>query len=152
MLKTFIQKSYNKGFFHLLSANALVQLVAFMSQLFVAGILIPEDIGRIKIIQTYLTIFVILGSLGFNSSTLKLCSEKRSVEEKESIFRSAFYLTLFATLTLYIILFICNSLNLFFTDKIIINIFPLGMIPVMTSSLFLVFILGESSFDASHSR
>ncbi len=49
--------SDKRGFFHLLTANLLIQVVAFASQLFVAGILSPEDIGRIKVIQTFLSVF-----------------------------------------------------------------------------------------------
>jgi O-antigen/teichoic acid export membrane protein len=139
MFKEILHKGYSKGYFHLLTANALIQLVAFASQLFVAGILSTEDIGRIKIIQTYLTIFTILGSLGFNSSTLKLCSENRSEAEQMSLFKSAFYLTLFSTFALYILLFILNYLQLFSSDKVFISIFPFGMLPIITSSIFLVF-------------
>lgn len=71
-----------KGFFHLLSANLLIQAVAFASQLFVAGILSPEDIGRIKFIQTLLSVFSIFAGMGFSASTLKLCSENRTETEK----------------------------------------------------------------------
>jgi len=74
---TILQNIRQKGFFHLLSANLLIQVVAFFSQLFVAGILSPDDIGRIKVIQTFLSIFSVVAGMGFSSSTLKLCSENR---------------------------------------------------------------------------
>ena len=82
-IKIFLRKIQEKGFFHLLSANILIQIFAFASQLFVAGILSPEDIGRIKIIQTYLSVFSVIAGMGLNASTLKICSEGR--EHKENI-------------------------------------------------------------------
>ncbi|MEI8085006.1 MAG: hypothetical protein WCG93_02195, partial [Paludibacter sp.] len=65
----FFQNVREKGFFHLLSANLLIQFFAFASQLLVAGILASDDIGRIKIIQTYFSVFIILAGMGFNAST-----------------------------------------------------------------------------------
>lgn len=140
MLKAVLIKSYKNGFFHLLSANAFIQLVAFASQLFVAGILSPDDIGRIKIIQTYLAIFSVLASLGFNSSTLKFCSENRPKEEQISLFKSALFLTLISSVTLYFILVILNKLHIFSIDKVFIILFPIGIFPIITSSIFLIFI------------
>ena len=67
-IKKILSDSHQKGFFHLFSANVMIQLFAFASQMLVAWFLLPDDIGRIKIIQTYLTIFLIAGSLGFNIS------------------------------------------------------------------------------------
>jgi O-antigen/teichoic acid export membrane protein len=87
-----------KGFFHLLSANVLIQLVAFASQLFVAGILSPEDVGRIKIITTFLSVFSIIGGMGLNASTLKLCSENRSEAKQRNFSVPAWCLRLFPPL------------------------------------------------------
>jgi O-antigen/teichoic acid export membrane protein len=93
----FLRNIRQKGFFHLLSANILIQLFAFVSQLFVAGILSAEDIGRIKIIQTYLSIFSIIAGMGFNASTLKICSEHKSKQQLSEYFNSAFVFTLISS-------------------------------------------------------
>lgn len=129
-----------KGFFHLLSANMLIQIVAFASQLFVAGILAPDDMGRIKIIQTYLSLFSIIAGMGFNASTLKLCSENRTLSEKTSLFRYAMFFTLITTILLYIIILILNSFSLFSSDKLIQWLIPLGLFPIISNSLFMVFV------------
>jgi O-antigen/teichoic acid export membrane protein len=129
-----------KGFFHLLSANLLIQVVAFASQLFVAGILSPDDIGRIKIIQTYVSIFSIVAGMGFNSSTLKLCSENRSKEERNSIFQSALFFTILSTISLYIIILVLNFFSLFSSDKLIQWLIPLGLFPIISNSVFMVFV------------
>ena len=134
------RKFHQKGFFHLLSANVLIQVVAFASQLFVAGILAPDDLGRIKIIQTYLSIFSIVAGMGFNSSTLKLCSENRSPAEQNSLFKSALYFTILSTLSIYFIVLILNYFQIFSKDKLIIILIPLGLFPIISNSIFLVFI------------
>lgn len=139
-LKKILQNFRQKGFFNLLSANMLIQVVAFAAQLFVAGILFPDDIGRIKIIQTYLSIFSIVAGMGFSASTLKLCSENRSKEEQTSLFRSAFFFTLISTICLYIIILILNIFSIFTSDKLIQWLIPLGLFPIISNSLFMVFV------------
>ncbi len=129
-----------KGFFHLLSANLLIQIFAFASQLFVAGVLNPDDIGRIKIIQTYLSIFSIIAGLGFNVSTLKLCSENRTEEERKPLFKSALIFTLLSTVFLYLVIIGLNLFHIFSTDKLIQWLIPLGLFPVIINSLFMVYV------------
>ena len=141
------QNIRQKGFFHLLSANLLIQVVSFASQLFVAGILSPDDIGRIKIIQTYLSIFSIVAGMGFNSSTLKLCSENRTTEEKNSLFESALFFTIFSTVSLYLIILILNIFDIFSSDKLIQWLIPLGLFPIISNSVFIVFV---SYFQATN--
>jgi len=135
-----LRNIHKKGFFHLLSANLLIQVVSFASQLFVAGILSPDDIGRIKIIQTYVSIFSILAGMGFNSSTLKLCSENRTDKERGSIFQSALFFTITSTISLYIIILIINKFGIFSSDKLIQWLIPLGLFPIISNSLFMVFL------------
>jgi len=144
---TIFQNIRQKGFFHLLSANLLIQVVSFASQLFVAGILSPDDIGRIKIIQTYLSIFSIVAGMGFNSSTLKLCSENRTTEERNSLFESALFFTIFSTVSLYLIILILNIFDIFSSDKLIQWLIPLGLFPIISNSVFIVFV---SYFQATN--
>lgn len=139
-LLTLVRYVNDKGFFHLLSANFLIQVVAFASQLFVAGILSPEDIGRIKIIQIFLSVFSIIAGLGFNASTLKLCSENRTKIEEQRIFRSAVIFTISSTLILYVIVLILNAFSIFSADKLIKWLIPIGMFPLISNSVFMVFI------------
>ncbi len=135
-----------KGFFHLLSANMLIQFVAFASQLFVAGILASDDIGRIKVIQTYLSVFLILAGMGFNASTLKLCSENRSLDEQNTLFRSALLFTIISSISTYIIVLVLNSLSIFSSDTLIKWLIPIGLFPIISNSIFMVFV---SYFQAS---
>ena len=139
-IRNILDNINKKGFFHLLSANLLIQVVAFASQLFVAGILSPDDIGRIKIIQTYVSIFSIVAGMGFNSSTLKLCSENRTPEERNSIFQSALFFTILSTISLYIIIVVLNFFGIFSSDKLIQWLIPLGLFPIISNSVFMVFV------------
>lgn len=134
LLKNF----FKKGFFHLLSANVLIQLFAFASQLFVAGILSPDDVGRIKIIQTYFAIFSIIAGLGFNSSTLKICSETRTEEETAKYFINGFLFTIISSTSVYLTIIILNHFRIFSTDKLITALIPIGLFPLISNSLFSV--------------
>ncbi len=136
----FIKNIAEKGFFHLLSANFLIQILAFGSQLFVAGILSPDDIGRIKIIQTFISIFSIISGLGLSASTLKLCSENRSKDEQLKLFGTAILATFISATSIYAIIIIINIFGIFSTDKTIQYLIPLGLLPIIFNSIFLVFV------------
>lgn len=137
-LRQFIEKIRLKGFFHLLSANVLIQVTAFASQLFVAGILSPDDLARIKIIQTYLAVFSILAGMGLNASTLKICSEGKSSDENRRYFNTAFFFTLLSSFIVYLLLLIINHLGLLTPDQSIQLLIPLGLFPLISNSLFMV--------------
>ncbi|WP_094244680.1 flippase [Aeribacillus pallidus] len=95
------------GFIHLLSANILIQIAGFGGQIFLTRILSVEDIGTIKILQSYLNILVIIASLGLNTSVLKLCSENINEKDRISIFNVSVIFTLISSL---ILIFIVNKL------------------------------------------
>lgn len=139
-IKELLKSFYNKGFYHLLSANALIQIVAFASQLLVAGIISPDDLGRIKIIQTYSALFIIVAGLGFNASTLKLCAENKDTNNQHIFFSSAFWLTFISSTGCYIIAITLNYFNLFSKDTNISYLIPIGFLPIIETSLFAVFI------------
>jgi len=136
----FLKKIEQKGFFHLLSANLLIQVFAFASQLFVAGFLSPENIGRIKIIQTFFSLFLIIAGMGFNASTLKICSENRPQNENAGYFNSALLFTFISTVFVYISILIINVFNLISHDELIRKILPLAMLPLMSSSILALYL------------
>ncbi len=137
-IKSLLKNFLDKGFFHLLSANVLIQIFAFASQLFVAGILSPDDVGRIKIIQTYLAIFSIIAGMGFNSSTLKLCSETSSEKQSSKYFADGFLFTIISSSAMYLIIILLNYFKVFSADQLIIALIPLGLFPLISNSLFAV--------------
>lgn len=139
-IKLFFKNIFDKGFFHLISANILIHVFAFASQLFVAWILSPEDIGRIKIIQTYLSIFSIIAGMGFNSSTLKICSEGKSHADNSVFLNSALLFSFISSTLLYSIILLINSFGLLSSDQLIKALIPIGLFPIISNTLFMVYI------------
>jgi len=123
-IKEIIKDTYSKGFFHLFSANSLIQVIEFGSQFFVAWILLADDIGRIKSFQSFSSIAVIIAGIGFNSSILKLCSEKETpLIEKQVLFSAGIKATLlFSFLTLITILGL-SKFNFISNDSITNRLF-----------------------------
>lgn len=115
---------HNKGFFHLFSANTLIHVIEFGSQLFVAWILLADDIGRIKSLQTFASVGVIIAGLGFNTSILKLCSEKNvSDNEKQTLFASAIKTTLLFSFLTVLLGIVLSYFNLISNDTLTNNLF-----------------------------
>lgn len=139
-IKSQITENSSRGFFHLLSANVLIQAVAFASQLFVAGVLSPDDVGRIKVIMTFLSVFSVIGGLGFSGSTLKLCSENRSQSEVRQLFSAGVLFSAFSTIAFYLLALLLNAFGIFSSDKMIQWLIPMGLFPLITNSLFMVLI------------
>jgi len=125
-----LQNSYHKGFFHLLSANIFIQISGFASQLLVSWLLTPKDIGIIKFLQTYSNLFSILATGGLNTAVLKLCSEKRELNEKIVIYKTSLkYMLLFFFLAAFSLL-ILLSFNIL-TYDIKIKYYFLIYIPII---------------------
>ncbi len=132
-----------KGFFHLLSANFIIGFLGFGSQLLVAKFLTPIELGQIKAIQSFIGVGAILAGFGFNTAILKLCSEKRSSEERAFIFKQNFYYTIVPIL-LVLAGFVCLAkFGLLSPDKTINKWLPLYMlvIPALVyTSLIMVYL------------
>ncbi len=77
--------------------------------------------------------------MGFNASTLKLCSENKSDNEKYKLLYSGVVFTLVSTLFLYLIVLLINVFGLFSKDHLITLLIPLGLFPLVSNSLFGVF-------------
>lgn len=123
-LNNILNDIHSKGFFHLFSANSLIHLIEFGSQLLVAWILLADDIGRIKSLQTFAAVGVIIAGLGFNTSILKLCSEKNVTDdEKQTLFASAIKTTLLFSFFTVLLGIVLSYFNLISNDTITNNLF-----------------------------
>ena len=139
---TEIQNIAKKGFFYLFATNGLIVVIGFVSQLFVAGILDPIDIGRIKIMQTYIILASLLGGFGFNTSLLKLASEQRSEEEKVDLLHLSMLVATVSFLLLYLVLFFLSKTSLISNDPKIARLFPyyaLFLLPLNIQSMQLAY-------------
>jgi O-antigen/teichoic acid export membrane protein len=104
--------------------------VGFGSLLLIAKFLTPIELGQIKTMQSYVEVATIIAGFGFNTAVLKLCSEKRALEEKSYIFRkNSFYNVFFIMLTL-LVLFLLSKFNLLSADPIINNWFIIYMLTI----------------------
>lgn len=84
-----IRKLYSKGLFHLFTARFLTQFLGFGSVILVAKFLTPEELGGIKLIQSYTAIFIVLAGFGLSSGLLKVCSENLEEDKKQTILEVA---------------------------------------------------------------
>ena len=130
-----IRNVANKGFFYLFTVQGLIVVIGFANQFFVAGFLDPTDIGRIKIMQTYLNLAALICGLGFDTSLLKLASEDRTDDEKKKLYQTAFVVSLFAFILIYSILYFINLAGWISTDNVISRIFPLYLLFLFPLSL-----------------
>lgn len=131
-----------KGFFYLFAVNGFIYIIGFVSQLFVAWILDPADIGRIKIMQTYIGLAALLGGFGFNTSLLKLASEQRSEEEKVDLLHLSMLVATVSFFLLYLILFLLSKTSLISKDPKIARLFPyyaLFLLPLIVQSMQLAY-------------
>lgn len=115
-----IKGAFKKGFFHLLSANLLLQISAFGMQIFLTRILSVEDIGRIKVLQSFNAIIIIIAGLGINTAILKLCSENIDLSEKNKIFINGVKLNIISSAIVIPIVFLL-SFNKLISSDILIN-------------------------------
>lgn len=129
-----------KGFYHLLSANFLVKFFGFSSQLLVAWILTPEDMGRIKVMQSFMSVFIILAGFGFNESIIKLCSENVDKKEKFYLYQKGVFYTLPFQFVTFILILILINFELLSKDEVINSVFIIyafGLLLLPLNSNFL---------------
>lgn len=133
----------SKGFFHLFSANVFIYLFSFASQFFVASFLTVEQLGQIRILQTYLSFAVLFSVFGFNTSVVKLCSEDRKSGEVRFLFRKVLGYVAVTSIIACVVVAGLNSSNLISGDKeikyyfyiLIISIIPQAYDNIFTSYL-----------------
>lgn len=106
----------DKGFFHLLSANVIIGLLGFGSQLLVVKFLSPTEIGQIKVLQSLVGVATVLAGFGFNTSVLKLCSEQRSEAEKITLFRRNLTYAIIPTIVVIVAMSIAAQAGLLSPD------------------------------------
>jgi O-antigen/teichoic acid export membrane protein len=77
------------GFLDLLSASFAIQFLGFGTLVLIPRFVSPEELGALKVIQSFVSLFAIFAGLGFNTAVLKLCSEPRPEPERQSILNEA---------------------------------------------------------------
>jgi O-antigen/teichoic acid export membrane protein len=138
-IQTLLLSIKDKGFFHLFSANFFINFVGFGSQFMVAWLLTPIQLGEIKIMQTYIAVAALFTTFGFNTSTLKLCSENRQDGEKVFLFNKALKYVAICLCIIFPLLILLIKFGFISNDLEIIKYFPyfsLSLIPLTFSGIF----------------
>lgn len=107
------------GVIHLLSANFMLQIVGFGIQIFLVRILSIDNIGRIKVMQSFIAIATIVAGLGGNTAILKLCSEDIDISQKKIIFINGVKFNFITSLVVLVICILCSFTNIYSADNII---------------------------------
>ncbi|HDR8049641.1 TPA: oligosaccharide flippase family protein, partial [Bacillus cereus] len=129
-----------KGFVHLLSANFLLQIAGFGGQIFLTRILSVEDIGRLKVLQSFLSNLTIIAGLGLNVAILKMCSEKISIQQKQRLFEDGFKVTAIFSVLITLLTLIIAGFGGFSSDIQINNLMKIYafQIPFLSISAYFV--------------
>ena len=144
-----IKKAVKAGFLHLLSANFLSQMLGFLSLLVVSKILAAEEVGAIKVIQSYLAIGQTIACIGIPSAVIKYCAEDRESEERQYIFQKGLLISGAASLVMVVLLALLAHLNLISQDEIVVKWLPLyalTIIPNVCFSVGLIYLQAIKSF------
>lgn len=125
-----------KGFFHLLSANFLTQFLGFGTILLVTKFVSPTELGQIKIIQSYIGIFVIIAGFGLNTAILKYCAEKFTNEERKGILKYSIKKSIITTAISYLLLIILVFTGIIkFPNEIVLWVIVYGLvIPILVAT------------------
>ncbi len=109
-IPSIVGKVRRVGFFELLSVGYLTKFLAFGTTLLVAKFLSPAELGNVKVLQSYISVFTIFAIFGLNTAVLKSCAELQENEEKEKVLRLAVgRAVLAAALSLVVIVALCFS-------------------------------------------
>jgi O-antigen/teichoic acid export membrane protein len=117
-------KLARKGLVELISANFMMQFVGFGLLIFLPRFVSEADIGRIKVLQTYTDLLVVIAGLGMNTAVLKLCSDRRPHEDRIAIFRLAAMRTAVAGVLATLVVFLAVRSGLWRGDPTVLNWLP----------------------------
>ena len=125
----------SKGFFHLLSANFIIGFLGFGSQLLVAKLLTPVELGQIKTMQSFMSLATVFAGFGFNTAVLKICSEKRTLEERAFIFKQCLYYSIIPIILVLLSFLFLAKASLFSPDAAINQWLPVFMLGIPAATI-----------------
>ncbi len=117
------KKLLDKGFFHLFFSNFLIQFMVFGSQMLVAGLLLPEDLGRIKVLQTIIDVASIIAGGGLVVAVLKMVPETSNKTKQKYILQYSLRHAFLFSMGVLVILNILSFLGLLSSDSAINSFF-----------------------------
>ncbi|SMC33344.1 lipopolysaccharide biosynthesis protein [Moheibacter sediminis] len=142
-----INQLWKKGFFHLAVSNYSVQLIVFSSHLLIAKIMSPEDVGFIKVIETMISIAVVLGAGGATFAILKLIPENKDELIRNFLLKSALKSTLLFSIGTTILFVLLTYLGILNDEKKYNSLFYLYSLVILPSVLLQMLIRYYQSID-----
>tara|TARA_R110002051_G_scaffold313322_3_gene389311 strand:+ start:1774 stop:3033 length:1260 start_codon:yes stop_codon:yes gene_type:complete len=150
MLKTLsfeIKKLLEKGFFHLFFSNFLIQFMVFGSQMLVAGLLLPEDLGRIKVLQTIIDVASIIAGGGLVVAVLKMVPETTNKIKQKFVLQYSLKHAFLFSIGVFVLLNILSFLGLLSSDSEINSFFPAFSIVLLASPISLIMVRYFQALD-----
>ena len=142
-----IKQLFRSGFFHFTFSNYLFQIVGFASQLFVIAYISTEDLGQIKVMQTYISYLTLFSLFGLNTSILKVCSENNS--DKIDFFNFNFSLSFVFSILIYFLSAILIYFGLLYDSfeyKYLFILFALTTVSSTLNQLFISYLQSQNEF------
>lgn len=120
-MKELLSYAAGIGFFHLVSANLLLQIAGAGMTIVLARVMSQEDLSRIAVLQTFYATFIQIGLLGLNTTVTKLCSEKMDENEREEIMITAVKINIMISLSVVVFVIATSFLNIYSPSDDVIN-------------------------------
>lgn len=119
-----------EGVFWAFSQQLGVQVINFGVQIILARILLPEDFGLIAMIQIFITIGQTLMDGGMTASLIRT----KNADQKD--YSTVFFMNLFASILIYLILFLsAPAISTFFNQPLLVNIIRILTLSFVIQSL-----------------
>lgn len=139
-IKILFYQAFEKGFFHLLSANFLLQFLGFISILMVSKILTAEEMGAVKIIQSYVAVLLSIALVGRESAVLKFCSEVKQDLLRKYILKKSLEIVVYISALIFLVCLFFSYLELF-PNALVGKWLPLYVISIMFTGLSILIIV-----------
>lgn len=133
-----IKKAVSQGLIHLFSANYLTQMLAFGSLLFVSKMLSPEELGAIKIIQSYVAVCVTFAILGKSNAIIKFCAETKDLTQRENMLKHSVVSSLIASVIIIGILNVMTFMGVLSQDYIVNRWIPWYSLAILFSAFYTI--------------
>lgn len=138
---------FKKGFFHLFFSNFLIQFMVFGSQMLVAGLLLPEDLGRIKVLQTIVDVASIIAGGGLVVAVLKMVPETSNRIKQKFVLQYSLKHAFLFSVGVFLVLNLLSSLGLLSSDSEINSFFPTFSIVLLASPISLIMVRYFQALD-----
>ena len=97
--------------------NVFTRLITFLLLPLYTNILTPSEYGIITIIYVFMGFMNIIYHYGLDSSFLKYYAKEKNIKNQKTIFSTAFFLNLFSSIILSLLIFLFSKQLSFFFFK-----------------------------------